>query len=213
MFVVEPHEREASTAIEDDFEAEAAMVDFFIRSSMYSVGVLCLTRSPSNEVMWGNYADNHRGFVLGLDRSVGPFDGSAQFWPTPFFPEDLTGMRGFGSFRDVTYQDNPLVIKFGGSVPFDAFFTKRLRWSYEEEVRIFRSLSEATRVVRASPADIHLFTIPATAILEVIVGAQASEEVATTARELRNSSRLPRAKFLRARVNTRKQAIGFIPLD
>ena len=30
-------------------------------------GLLCLTRTPTNPLMWAHYADSHRGVVIGID--------------------------------------------------------------------------------------------------------------------------------------------------
>lgn len=144
----------------DDYSAEKAEVEVFVRSTLGVLGVFCCGTDPASEVMWAHYAGEHRGFVIGLNRALAPFKGQAFIWSSYGTKIDLSKMRGFGTFREVEYVDEPFSIPFGGNTPLDALFRKKTKWSYEQEVRIFRSLFDADRVI---DKQIHLFSIPARA--------------------------------------------------
>lgn len=97
---------------------------------MQGTRVLCLTETFDNDVLWGNYADNHRGIVFGL-RAV---DGSSPF---------SAAVR-------ITYSDEPVVVGdglefwlYGGQAPGlnhrtrnAVAFTKKKLWAYEQEWRL-----------------------------------------------------------------------------
>jgi hypothetical protein len=38
-----------------------------------NTGILALTRTPTNPLMWAHYADNHRGLVIGIDAEAAGF--------------------------------------------------------------------------------------------------------------------------------------------
>ncbi|AKK24570.1 DUF2971 domain-containing protein [Pandoraea oxalativorans] len=92
--------------------------------------VLCLTGDPSNEVMWGTYAGEHAGCVLGFRH----------------LPERGTPLLGA---KPVVYTNHPYVSGSGldfllfGQSPAHltaareaVWYTKTPRWSYEEEWRV-----------------------------------------------------------------------------
>jgi hypothetical protein len=79
-------------------------------------GLLCFSKSWHNPVLWGHYADKHRGMCLGFD-----------------VPSDL--------LRQVCYVNSRLVWQ---KIVDEAFvqrllFTKFVHWSYEDEYRMFLS--------------------------------------------------------------------------
>jgi hypothetical protein len=82
-------------------------------------GILCLTKDADNHLMWVNYAQNHKGFVIGFRTS------------SPFF-------RAGGTLRDVRYPpqrpDPPQE---------DACFYKSPCWTYEKEWRYVRTFDDS----------------------------------------------------------------------
>lgn len=212
-FLLDPIEREREAAVADGFRAEWAEVEVFISSTMAALGVLCLSRCPDSELMWTHYASNHQGFVIGIRRELNPFDGPAYIWSPYRTKTDLTPMSGFGTFRDVVYSDEPFRIALGDNVPFEAFFTKTCAWKYEEEVRIFRSVYEATRVIEQGSTKVYLFEIPTQAFARVIVGAAAPDSVVKAAVALVGRSGSSRLSVERARIDNRARQIFFEPIN
>ena len=76
---------------------------------LYKVGILCLTESPDNMLMWSHYADCHRGVCFEFDTSYEPFANAAE----------------------VRYQ-----ITCPGLDYQEIVFTKLADWQYEHEWRI-----------------------------------------------------------------------------
>lgn len=128
-------------------------------------GILSLTESNINEVMWGLYADSNKGFVLGLDSE------NAFFKPKPFDP-DPSGLLIKVKYSDVT----PKIYTepFIKEIPFELFFTKTTQWSYEREWRMIKLLSFADELKNEK---FHLFEIPTNALKEVIFGMKMPKEV------------------------------------
>jgi len=84
-------------------------------------GLLCFTKSWHNPVLWGHYADKHRGICLGFD-----------------MPDEFLGQVGYvnSRFQWPAMLDEPFVKQL--------LFTKFAHWSYEDEYRAYVSLGEST---------------------------------------------------------------------
>lgn len=129
--------------------------------SMY--GVLSLTNSPENLLMWTHYADSHNGFVLQLDESH-EFFGS----------KSIDGVE-FGLTK-VEYSDSRPVLTHRSIKSPTVLYRKSPEWTYENEWRLVRPLSDADKTIDSKPYPIALFQIPFEAIKGVIVGVAVSHE-------------------------------------
>lgn len=112
-------------------------------------GVLSLTRQPLNSLMWSHYGDEHQGVVLGIDVDIAGFS-------------NLQGCIIPSQYGEVIYsatkphKDLPIIseeklMSIGRDLKFDfdtfnlvkrAFLYKSIEWSYEEEVRVVKKISE-----------------------------------------------------------------------
>lgn len=83
-------------------------------------GLLCFTKSWHNPVLWGHYADKHRGICLGFD-----------------MPDEFLGQVSYvnSRFHWPATLDEPFVKQL--------LFTKFAHWSYEDEYRSYVSLDES----------------------------------------------------------------------
>lgn len=70
-------------------------------------------------------------------------------------------------------------------------FTKSTDWAYEEEERLLASLSQAKTVIDKPPFGVHLFEVPREAVVEVIVGAKATEDLARRVAAFCSSRSIP----------------------
>jgi hypothetical protein len=138
----------------------------FLLSGICSVvGVFSLSEVPVSPLMWGHYADSHRGFVVGFDTDV-PFFHCGNLSDAPnddrFYPVRYTQSRpSRRSYRDVTAQD--------------AFFTKSSDWAYEKEWRRYKLIRDADRQIDVDDDAIALFNFPRNALRWVILGMDTSE--------------------------------------
>jgi hypothetical protein len=166
--------------------------------------VLCLSRTPSNFLMWGHYTHSYHGFVIGIDtdhpalpKGLKPDgfpitysdDRSRKKLPLAFYQSpsletyDLHG-------NIVNPPDQPIQSDAGLFIPFKeyrrqfeeamltALTTKAQDWHYEQEVRFIYDLSKHQGQLLAKDAR-HLVPIPPDALKEVIVGFRAGADQVT----------------------------------
>ena len=132
-------------------------------------GILSLSETPDNLLMWAHYAAGHTGFVLALDGSHGFFKG------TVFLP-------GFAKPERVEYRlERPRMTAEETSEEAalrDIFFVKGSKWEYEKEWRYLNNLTDAhKKIVVTNGHDVHLFRLPPKCIKGVILGCYSSEEL------------------------------------
>ncbi|HRH96879.1 MAG TPA: DUF2971 domain-containing protein [Prosthecobacter sp.] len=147
----------------------------------FTLGFLCLSKTPSNILMWSHYADCHRGMVLEFDSHHDYFRHGTE---------------------DVVYSDRrPSMTLHDEHPTTEILRTKSLDWAYEEEVRRNESLSPKKKPTSGGghiilapsdasedPKKIHLFDIPKDLITGVILGWKTSvsfrSQVRDAAKEL-----------------------------
>ncbi|MEY4199166.1 MAG: hypothetical protein RLZZ265_906, partial [Verrucomicrobiota bacterium] len=148
------------------------------------LGVLCLSEVRDSLLMWGHYADNHQGFVVGFDS-----DHS-------FFNQRRTGQDEFGFLRRVNYEvRRPRVVLSDTSSPV-WFQSKPEQWAYEKEWRIVRVLAEAEQRIERTPFPVCLFPFPADAVVEIILGMRSPPALKAKLRSL--AATLPKVTLLQA---------------
>ena len=120
-------------------------------------GLLCFCRTWRNPVMWSHYAENHTGLCYGFD--VDP----NTFVDVRYVSERLYPDLSLKSFFDHVGEDQMV----------DLFATKFIHWSYEEEVRLLVTFSEAV------PKEEHIFHSFSgkMQLREVIVGPRSTYEL------------------------------------
>ncbi|USE38695.1 DUF2971 domain-containing protein [Endozoicomonas sp. SCSIO W0465] len=145
-----------------DFETGDEFIKY-IDENKHKVGVISLTESKDNLLMWSHYANEHKGVILGFHTSC--FDKSHPF-------ENLFKLRmrntnfleGFELFRGdcypVIYRKQPRykvdMYDFDYSnisaegcdrILFEIFQQKSDEWIYEKEHRITLRLEQADKVI------------------------------------------------------------------
>jgi hypothetical protein len=133
------------------------------------IGILCLSESAENLLMWAHYADSHRGFVIEFDER------------SPFFDRRVNPDDEFRHLRKVTYSPKRPSLTLADVEDFAPFMTKGTDWQYEAEWRMIVPLDTASTVIGEGPHAVHLFEFPAQAITSVVLGsrmaAQKKEDV------------------------------------
>jgi Protein of unknown function (DUF2971) len=120
-------------------------------------GILCLTKDPDNLLMWAHYANNHNGFVLQFDEEH------------PFFAPYYFDQQEF-LLTQVEYTNNRPVLSYSTLHSQFVYYRKSPCWSYENEWRLIRPLSDAKKIIEHSIYPRALFQIPADAIKGIIIG-------------------------------------------
>lgn len=127
------------------------------------VGILSVTESPYNLLMWSHYANNHQGFVI-------EFDGTH-----PFFNQRKSEEDDLRYLSKVTYSEKRPALQLAQINSWnELLLIKSKEWAYEQEWRMFMSLSDANRVIKEHPYDIYLFKVPFDAIRAILIGARAT---------------------------------------
>jgi len=117
-----------------------------------SVGILCLTRSPMNPLMWAHYGVNHTGIVIGYEippeddffnsneRSIiTAEEGSVIYSQTkPNFELNNKNKELVKKIRDLTIIRSQYIENDVRNALRNFFLYKHSVWSYEEEVRIVK---------------------------------------------------------------------------
>lgn len=145
-----------------DFTPKAKQM--LIESLNAKVGILSLSETISNPLLWAHYADSHRGFAI-------EFNAEHSFFNRRRFDNDE-----LFHLRKVKYKDRSslgrTLMDLDGD---DLLVTKETCWAYEAEWRILAPLESANSILNIENDEIYLFTIPPSAISGIIVGSRASE--------------------------------------
>jgi hypothetical protein len=128
-------------------------------------GVLSLTESPDDLLMWANYADSHRGLALQFDET------HAFFAPRIFEGQEL-------ALTKVEYTDKRPVLSYSTINSPMVYFRKSPAWAHEREWRLIRPLIEAAKVqvLNDQTYPCALFSIPLEAIKGIIIGVSVSHQ-------------------------------------
>ena len=134
-----------------------------------TAGILSLSETPNNLLMWAHYAEGHTGFVLVLEGSHDFFKGE-------------TSLLGFAKPERVEYRlELPrLAIEdtHKETVMSEIFFVKSLDWKYEKEWRYLKALADANKRFRdTNNLEVSLFQLPPKCIMGVILGCYRSQEL------------------------------------
>ena len=122
--------------------------------------IYCLSARPDSQLMWGHYADHHRGVCLEFDVRTPDFSSAIQVDYNAAYP----------NFSLIDDSD------------LSPFHTKPSDWAYKEEYRLIaHEASEALRSGTLMTHDDGMFQFSEDALVSVIVGSSASE---ATTREI-----------------------------
>ncbi|MEI7340470.1 DUF2971 domain-containing protein [Pectobacterium brasiliense] len=122
--------------------------------------VLCLSEKKDNLLMWGHYADSHRGFVLEFDVNNG------------FFNQRKNQKDEYGYLREVKYKEDIDILDPIAGDASNYFLSKSKDWEYEREWRMLLPTHQANQKINLYD----LFSFPASAIKSVILGCKATIE-------------------------------------
>lgn len=139
-----------------------------------TIGVLSLSKKPDNILMWGHYADSHKGFVIEFDETH------------PFFDQRKKEGEIQGYVRKVNYlRKRPKITLYDSSLNNDEnmkiwieqfIWFKNIDWEYEQEWRMIYTFKDKEDAVTKVDTDIFLFPLPIDCVKSIILGCRMSEE-------------------------------------
>ena len=149
-------------------------------------GVLSLSETPTNSLLWGYYGDGGYGFLVQFDSR------HKWFWAMKEPNDD------FRHLRRVSYSERPDPKYLVDTNANEVLYTKGLEWEHEREWRIIRNFNDAA--VKVGPdkygKDVLLFAIPPDCIQSVIIGYRAQPETVEKMRAIvRRDKRLAHVTF------------------
>ena len=162
-----------------------------IRASMgKKFGVLSLSATKENLIMWAHYADEHRGCVL-------EFDTQHQFF----------GQAWLKSLRKVTYSGQRPRYVYESSDSAHLYH-KSLDWKEEAEWRILGDFSTMERISPEAGKTIYLTKLPIGVVTAVYLGARMSENDSVMFQRIAPNNSV---KLLKATTDRKEFALHFAP--
>lgn len=145
------------------FDIDHKQVNFhqYIENNIDKVGVICLSESKDNLLMWAHYAKEHKGVVAGISSF-----GHSNIFNKLFMPSSLTspflidytpfngvarpimyrkGLRYRNDRFDFDYSN--ICVEGGARVLSEIFLQKSDEWIYEKEHRIILRLEQADKAI------------------------------------------------------------------
>ncbi|MCX6906783.1 MAG: DUF2971 domain-containing protein [Verrucomicrobia bacterium] len=120
-------------------------------------GILCLSAVNNQELMWGLYANGHRGFVIEFDCNQSAF-------------------RQLGKPWKVEYSEKPPIYDL--EKPSDEFWrVKHTRWQHEAEYRIIRPLPACKPETQEDRQVVYFCDLPRTCVKAVYFGHRIAPEI------------------------------------
>jgi hypothetical protein len=147
------------TVFDDDYK-EVSFTQY-IENTIDKVGIISLSESKDNLLMWAHYAGEHKGVVVGISSF-----GSINIFSNLFLPGALTSSSLIdytpfdGFIRPVMYRKglryrndrfdfdySNICVEGGARVLSEVFLQKSEEWIYEKEHRIILRLEQADKAI------------------------------------------------------------------
>ncbi len=215
---------------EDSIDAAEGIFAGFramIKNSIWAekTGILALTRTPVNPLMWAHYADKHEGMVIGIDAMAAGFTAE----DSNLIPAQFGSVIYVSERSDAPYVGKPksgLGVGVTHSFPQDhyeklqrTFLQKSICWSYEEEVRVLKCLDgisgESSRtqsgefeIIDTGGRPLFLYALPKDAIKEVYFGFRSHDQ---NSEDLyyRINGKYPAASVYECKLHSGAMTVGF----
>lgn len=171
--------------------AQSLLMPLF--DSFLYTGILSLSSTNSNLLMWAHYTNNHTGFVLGLDATDALFESV-----------DMVKYSESRLFFDEIGQSR----KHGASLLYRNMFYKSIDGAYENEWRIFKGLSHKFPVIKPNISG--LLECPPNLVKSIYLGLRASEELKKEAQIFCTTH--PSIELYQAQLHHSKYLLKFLPV-
>lgn len=128
----------------------------------HRIGILSLSETFDNALMWAHYSLNHQGYVIEFNTDNSFFKSNDK----DYVIEKIS---------KVIYTDSRPSITLEKLSMKDLYFTKSAEWGYEREWRILKNIENSE--TKIENGIISLFNIPKDIISGIYLGAASSEEL------------------------------------
>ena len=144
-------------ALDDDFTSDYCSDENSRRildTLNQTIGILCLSRNGSSQLMWSHYAGGYSGAVVKFDETHKFFLGH--------FEIKYSERRPKMDIASLTYDDEP--------TPIAELCVKAQEWEYEKEVRVIRRLADCRYEGIVNDFPIYVMDLPLDCIRSVTLG-------------------------------------------
>jgi hypothetical protein len=149
----------------DAIQNAHGMRRIMLEQAARSVGVLSLSATNDNFLMWAHYTEQHTGFVIGFDTAQDAWVELGRLNGPPGEP-----------FEIVYSTTRPAPVDVTDTTPEHIWYTKSSEWKYEQEWRVTRWIPKAPKTAtRDDGAKVPLFPFPPEALRQIIFGCHASD--------------------------------------
>ena len=184
------------------------MIKRFVNAVNSTIGILCLTDTYKNLLMWSHYANSHKGFVLGFNTDHKIFNKS----------DSNFGL--FGYLKDVRYTKiRPETILFDTRKDKESnldnwvknfIWVKSSHWRYENEWRILEQLKMSFTQIKVNSELIHLYKIPFDAIHCIYLGCKMpNEQKNKISNIIKDNSSLKHITIIQAEMDNKEYKLNF----
>jgi hypothetical protein len=165
------------------------------------IGLICLTESPLDRLMWAHYGESHHGFVAEFGHTEeGKSESGFQFCDSPF-----------KAAIKVDYQPTQSMLKRDRSNMEAAVFTKHLDWKYEQEWRVIRALN--TGDPHPKRKGFVLARFKAAHLLRVIFGLRVCPKVKAQLKQMLNHTEFSHVRKEEVCIDPSSRALKSRPLS
>lgn len=164
------------------------------------IGLLCLSETYTDILMWAHYSGGHTGLVVGLTTDCEPLSIPGKLWRVTYDAErakfNLAWLPDSKEYKDYVHQ---LVA------------TKSAHWQYEQEWRQFFALRNCS-MERHDDCALYFLPIPPPLIVKVILGCRCSEATEETVRRALAKPQLQHVVLERAVLHENKFELETVKL-
>lgn len=147
------------TVFDDDYKEVS--FNQYIENNIEKVGIIALSESKDNLLMWAHYADEHKGVVVGISSFGSTNIFSNLFLPSALSSSSLIDYTPFdGLIRPIMYRKglryrndrfdfdySSICVEGGARILSEVFLQKSEEWIYEKEHRIILRLEQADKAI------------------------------------------------------------------
>lgn len=189
------YEKISGAGLDPYYPIHFARGNTFQRMASIFTGVLCLTETSDNYLMWCHYSSKCAGFVIGFD--------SQHEW----FRESRVN-EIVGCLRKVAYSDERVDLdsRVKGD-EFESFFQKGRHWEYEQEWRMVYPLKNCIM----NNEQVFVREFPADCVVSLIMGCRMKQPDRVSF--LKAARSFPNARLLRSFPNSRSYGMDIVPYE
>lgn len=187
---------EGEPLLRNELSIFATQTKKMLLDALQTIGILSLSETIENPLLWAHYASSHKGFAIEFNTEH------------KFFHRRRSDKDELFHLRKVKYASRSSLGRTLSDLNGDdVLITKEELWAYEAEWRMLVPLQGAERVLSIDSDEIYLYTIPFSAISGIIIGARAPTSLYEELKTQLQSMNSPHITLKRAVLDPANQSI------